>query len=98
MPGHTHTATVTSSATLRADVGERRTAKEKDPTGNSLGYGRKKIYSLGEPATAMHPSSIDLSVGVTIGSAGASQSFDLSQPSLVVKFIIAVQGVFPSRS
>jgi len=98
MPVHSHTPGVTSSAILQADGSDNDTATEKNPAGNTLGYGREKIYSTGTAATAMGASSIDLSVGVSIGDTGGGQSFDLSQPSLVVNFMIAVSGTFPSRN
>lgn len=34
----------------------------------------------------------------TIGNTGGSQPFDIRQPSLGINFIIALQGIFPSRS
>lgn len=98
MPNHSHTPVVTSSATLNADGSADDTATEKNPSGNSLGYGREKIYSTGAAGTAMHADSINLSVGVTIGNTGGNQSFNLSQPSLVVNFQIAISGAFPSRN
>ena len=98
MPSHSHSATVVSSATLRADGSSTRTANRTNPSGNTLGYGRERIYSTGSAGTVMDASSIDLSVGATIGNTGGTQGFDLSQPSLVVNFIIATTGTFPSRN
>ena len=40
---------------------------------------------------------VDLNAG-SVGSYGGSQSHDNMQPSLVTNYIIALQGIFPSRS
>ncbi|PWT70441.1 MAG: phage tail protein, partial [Proteobacteria bacterium] len=60
------------------------------PTGGLLGAAQ--IYNAdANPATvAMHPSQI--------GNAGGSQPHENMQPYLVLNFIIALQGIFPSQT
>lgn len=50
----------------------------------------EKIYSAGPGNTTMNPA--------MIGNAGGNQPFSIVQPFLCVTFIIALQGIFPSRN
>ena len=92
MPSHTHTATATSQ--LRA---ERRPGNATDPTGNILASGTS-IYRSNSPAEdlVMDPGSVQ--TGVTVNNTGGNQSFDIRDPYLAIYYIIALQGVFPSRN
>jgi microcystin-dependent protein len=47
-------------------------------------------YTTANPDTTMHPAAV--------GSAGGSQPHGNRQPSLCVSFIIAMEGIFPSRN
>lgn len=58
------------------------------PAGNVLG--KAEIYASGSASQALGTSSV--------GTTGEGQPFDLGQPSLCINAIIALQGVYPSRS
>ena len=63
-----------------------------DPAGRVLGSveaGGANSYHAPDGTAALHPSSL--------GSAGGSQPHNNLQPYLVANFIIALQGIFPSR-
>jgi len=61
------------------------------PTGNSLGAPAANIYDgKNAPNLAMNAASIGL--------AGGSQPFPVMQPFLAMSWIIAIEGIFPSRS
>lgn len=93
MPGHTHTVAVDSStlgtsnsntATTNSVLGQ---SIGTPPTGSSFPM---SMYGTGGTAGAL--------AAQTIGPTGGSQPHDNMQPYLVVNFIIALQGVFPSRN
>jgi microcystin-dependent protein len=48
------------------------------------------MYGTGAPAASLAPS--------TIGNQGGSQPHENRQPFLVLNFIVALQGVFPSQN
>ncbi|MCB9744439.1 MAG: phage tail protein [Alphaproteobacteria bacterium] len=83
LPAHAHTLRAASA-----------TGSLAGPSGNALAafgvtHPPLGIYSNEAPGTALNPSSV--------ANTGGSQPFDIMQPSLAVNFIIALQGVFPSR-
>jgi microcystin-dependent protein len=66
-------------------------AKATTAAGNSLANNETTpIYSGGSPTAEMNP-------GV-IGNTGNSQPFNIVQPFQCVNFIIALEGIFPSRN
>ena len=83
MPAHTHT--------LQAD---QNAADSTDPAAHlmgNIGVGQTPTqYSSGSANTAMNPTSI--------GPAGGSQPHANMQPFLCVNFIIALEGIYPSRN
>jgi microcystin-dependent protein len=60
-----------------------------DPTGNLLATSNAPKYAT-TPNTTLHPS--------TITNTGGSQPHENRQPFLVLNFIVALIGVFPSRN
>ena len=60
------------------------------PTGNYLANVSTKVYSGFANLTTLHPS--------TVSNFGGSQPHENRQPLLVLNFIIALQGIFPSRN
>lgn len=60
------------------------------PAGNVLAGTRARLYNDPRSLTALAPS--------TIGSIGGSQPHENRQPFLVLTFMIAVQGTFPSQT
>lgn len=63
-------------------------SNDDTPVGNSFAGG--EFYVSSSPNAAMNPASI--------GSTGNGQGFDVVQPVLGINFIIALEGIFPSRS
>jgi microcystin-dependent protein len=59
------------------------------PAGNVTGQAATKIYRAGAPSVNLNASSVS--------PAGGSQPHDNLQPFLVINFIIAVEGTFPSQ-
>jgi microcystin-dependent protein len=82
MPTHTHIVNA------RAEVGTSTT-----PANNAVLAGssaRDKLYSTGVPDATLAPQTIAL--------AGNGLPHENRQPFLAVNFIIAIQGIFPSRN
>lgn len=82
MPAHTHGFTATSAAATAAS-----------PSGNTLAMASSGVgnaYVSGAANTPLSPNA----GGVT----GNSGTHDNMQPYLVINFVIALQGIFPSRS
>lgn len=82
MPAHTHTANASS-----AD------ADQVSPTGNVWAAepaGSTALYHNAAPNTSMNPQAI--------GVAGGNHSHDNMSPFLCVNFIIALEGIYPSRN
>lgn len=73
-----------------APFGADDTSVTTDPSGRVLGHPTTNTYRApyGAPATGMAPPSV--------GSTGGSQPHDNVAPSLVLNFIIAVVGIYPS--
>jgi microcystin-dependent protein len=60
------------------------------PANASLPTGSSRIYAAGGASQTLNPTSI--------GSAGGSQPHPNMQPYLALNYIIAVEGIFPSRN
>lgn len=88
MPPHTHPLT----AKLRATDSQ---ADTRDPSNAALSKDRgTSTYQTDAPANVnMHPTSI----GGGIGQTGDNAPINNMQPSLGLNYIIALQGLFPSR-
>jgi microcystin-dependent protein len=82
MTTHTHTPVGTSTA---AAVGA--------PSGNFWASGGQQVYFNPPPATA--PASMATQA---ISNVGGSQPHNNMSPYLVLNFVIALQGIFPSRN
>ena len=68
-----------------------------NPSGNALGIGKVpssgemiNMYSNSAPSAQLAPGSV--------GAAGGSQPFNIRDPYLAINFIIALEGIFPSRN
>ena len=91
MPSHTHTHTYEPKIQC---IGEN--ATEDDPSGAFLGAGLETYTStLATPTATMNANAI--TGDLTINNTGGNQPTDIRQPYQVVNFIIALQGIFPSR-
>lgn len=100
IPSHNHqaTATATSTATMRA---ESRTGNSADPSGNMLASGPNNFRrNVASEDVAMDAAMVTVETAVTpqILNNGGSQSHTNVQPYLGVNYIIALFGIFPSRS
>ncbi|MBK6576074.1 MAG: phage tail protein [Sandaracinaceae bacterium] len=60
------------------------------PANASLPTGSSRIYAAGGASQTLNPTSI--------GNAGGSQPHENMQPYLALNYIIAIEGVFPSRN
>jgi microcystin-dependent protein len=88
LPSHTHAM---NDPTLKATANP---ANTTDPTGAALAIA--PAYNDSElPATAMRDGSVEHPVP---GAAGGGASHNNMQPYQVINFIIALQGIFPSRN
>ncbi len=82
MPAHTHMVNCDNNTI------DSPTPANSIPGSN--GFGGTNLYSTQAPNNTMNPQ--------MIGVAGGSQPHNNMQPFLVVNFIIALQGLFPSRN
>ena len=90
MPSHSHAATAKLRGTAAA-------GNVEDPTGAVLAQeNREDQYRNGTATPDVEMAAT--SVLVTNSNTGGNQSFQLSQPSTVINFQIALQGLFPSRN
>jgi len=105
MPAHTHTV---NSTKLKGNiVFSTEKGNTNIPSATTLlaqGISKKGRDEIGN-ANIYHTSTvasgsieIPTSGDISIGNAGASQAHDNMQPSLVINYIIALEGVYPSRS
>jgi len=92
MPNHTHA----HATTLKAGAGDGTTgvADGKSLAHEGRGNSVPDIYNNLPPTTAMNPGALK----VEIGNTGGQQPIDNMQPYVAVNYIIALQGLFPSRS
>ena len=84
MPAHVHTAQSSLNASTLA-------ASDTVPTGNYLASDNQYVNSTNAVMNAG-------AVVVTIGIAGGNQPHENRPPYLAINFIIALQGIFPSRN
>ena len=84
MPQHTHTNTVAFNASNAS-------ASDTVPTGNFLAADNQYKSTANTTLNAA-------AVQVTIQPAGGSQPHENRQPYLALNFIIALEGIFPSRN
>jgi microcystin-dependent protein len=103
MPAHTHTATFTSTSTLNASTVKATTqtpapglvlGKAADNAGTAIPF----IYSPAGSVTDQALAGLNVAGTVAIGSAGGNQPLPTSSPYQAVTHVIALEGIFPSRS
>lgn len=82
MTAHTHTPVGTSTA-----------AAVSTPSGNFWAGGGQQVYFNPPPATA--PANM---AAQAIGNTGGSQPHNNMSPYLVLNFVVALQGIFPSQN
>ncbi len=82
MPSHSHA--------LRATSGD-----PDDPSPDNALLGT--FPAAGNPIYSLDPADLTMS-GQAIGNSGGNQAFDQHQPSLVILYCVALQGIFPPRN
>jgi microcystin-dependent protein len=82
IPAHTHSPGL-AGTTADADL--------KTPAGTLPAHAAIEAYAGSGPFTTLHPQA-------ATGLAGGSQAHTNMQPYLVLNFIIALQGIFPSQT
>ena len=95
MPNHNHTASFAGAAAgLPASTEE---ASESTPAaGLVLAATTAEIYTDESPNTTL--AGPDAGGTVTVNNNGGQQAFNIMDPFLAVNYIIALQGIFPSRN
>jgi microcystin-dependent protein len=83
IPSHTHGV-----------MGSASTANTGSPTNALWATPRVLLYSAAVPNVAMNA----LALGTAGGSAGVTQPHENRKPFLVMRYIIAMRGIYPSRS
>jgi len=87
MAGHNHNVNATTSqGTINAPAGALLATAALGPPRQS---NRGNVYNPGAPNTGLVPASV--------GPAGSGQPHNNVQPSLVLRYCIAINGIFPSR-
>ena len=90
LPSHTHLATITINAAN--DNGPR--SNNPDGSVPDSNGGQTPLYAAASDGTTMSPQTAT----ATMGTAGNSLPVSIRNPYLGVNFIIALQGIFPSRN
>lgn len=111
MPVHNHAATVTPPAAVTVPINipasTSATGQQTEPStstvlGSVNSAGRlSNFYVSGDGNTTLKPFNVTVNAGapsVALQPAGGSQPLGLRNPYLGVNFIIALSGIFPSRS
>jgi microcystin-dependent protein len=105
LPLHTHSATFSSTASLNASTtkatsqipqagGPFGRGVDGDDNPNALPF----IYCPANTATSIALGGLNVAGTVTVQPAGGSQPFSILSPFNTVTMVIALQGIFPSRS
>lgn len=95
MPAHNHTATVSNSTTASTSAG----TLQAPTAGSLLAQSNQRDAQYIESANAGTTVLLGGSqANVTVGIAGGSQPFSITQPYLGLNFIIALEGIYPSRN
>ena len=97
IPSHTHAAQTTVTHSLTLKTGSE--AEESNPATHVPATGTEDLYgSAGSTTMASNAVTSTIAATTVIGSDGGNQPHTNIQPSLALNFIIALQGLFPSRS
>ena len=91
LPAHNHSAAGTVRASFAPPAGQ---GNQPLPANNNFAGNGTNLYSN----QAVNANMAANNVAVTVGNTGGNIPFSVVQPWCAVQFIIALQGVFPSRS
>lgn len=86
LPSHTHAAELKVVPTAGNEGNPVRNSLAAAPTGRT-------IYSTADPTAAMNSGDINI-----LPTTGGGQSVSNTSPALVMRYCIAIQGIFPSRN
>lgn len=96
MPSHNHAASTTVSVTAN---GQSANGNQDAPTGNVwANKPRGAQYSNQAPDVAMAAGALTATATTAVSAAGGSQAHENRPPYIAINYIIALQGVFPSRN
>lgn len=101
MPSHTHAATTTVSSISATLHGTNGSGDSATPEASSIASkSRTNIYSSNAPDVDLHADSISVeaTVETSLTNTGGSQGHENRMPYLGINHVIALQGLFPSRS
>lgn len=102
LPSHSHLATFKPTAAAVNIPAVEEEANSDDPTDNHLAIpsigGSNQIYSTANPNTQLGAGIANLSGTVTVSPNGSNNWVNNMQPFLATNYIIALVGLFPSRS
>ena len=90
LPAHSHTVNVNKEAGTTATPGTTTYLAAGPKTGSGPNATALKTYTTNANDATLNAN--------TIGNTGGNQPFNILQPYLAVSFVIALQGVFPSRN
>ncbi len=94
MPNHSHTANTTGNISIAVSA---ETGEENTPNGQYLAAGNN-FYNDSPTTGANLSGGSATNLATTIGNTGGQQPMNNMQPSLAIYYVIALQGIFPSRS
>jgi microcystin-dependent protein len=107
LPSHTHMST-NNSATDQHILLSNANAVNEDPAPGDVpavanytaGVATQKVKSFAAPTggTLVNGQALSGSAGLTLGNTGGNQSHENRQPFIAVNYIIAMFGLYPSRS
>jgi len=93
LPAHSHNLNVNTGLGNTAAPGTTTYLASSPQTGSGPNSSSLDLYTTNAPNTNLSQAGIG-----TIGNTGAASPFDNHQPYLAITYIIALQGVFPSRN
>lgn len=99
MPSHIHAASTTVDAV--ATVNANSSGNTDNPSGNVWARkGRDNIYSDQAPDVTMNAGAVTVTASgtTTVNNTGGSQGHENRSPYIAMNWIIALQGIFPSRN
>ena len=95
MPSHSHAATTTVSVTAN---GQSANGNQDGPAGNVwANKPRGAQYSTQAPNVTMAAGALTATATTAVAAAGGSQAHENRPPYIAINYIIALQGIFPSR-
>lgn len=105
MPAHTHTADISTLAVAPSASTATGTTNTPGPSlvpavppnsGSGPSAQQVKVYGVKDATTTLFPTPV--SGSVVIGPAGGNQPFSIENPYLAMSWLIAMEGVYPSRN